>query len=138
MSVGQNGVFSCGNALHVSDLVDYVSDTGDKAGAAAARYALTGACGQNRRRLVPFRAGQGVRYVVPQYIDPDSPEEPLIFFRSSESLEDVRVRITSGSEIVLEKAYPVLRPPEMERIRAELPETADEFTLSVDRKGAPR
>lgn len=32
------GVFSCGNALHVNDLVDYVSQSGDIAGKFAAKY----------------------------------------------------------------------------------------------------
>lgn len=32
------GLFSCGNAHHVYDLVDYVSDSGELAGAAASRY----------------------------------------------------------------------------------------------------
>ena len=34
------GTFSCGNALHVNDLVDYVSESGELAGAAAAKYAF--------------------------------------------------------------------------------------------------
>lgn len=33
-----DGVFSCGNALHVNDLVDYVSESGELAGRAAAAY----------------------------------------------------------------------------------------------------
>ena len=32
------GVFSCGNALHVNDLVDYVSLSGEQAGKSAAEY----------------------------------------------------------------------------------------------------
>ena len=37
-----SGVFCCGNALYVHDLVDYVSETGEAAGRGAARYALRG------------------------------------------------------------------------------------------------
>ena len=33
----QPGIFSCGNALHVNDLVDYVSESGELAGKAAAK-----------------------------------------------------------------------------------------------------
>ncbi len=36
---GVPGVFSCGNALHIFNLVDFVSESGEKAGAAAAEYA---------------------------------------------------------------------------------------------------
>lgn len=47
-SVDQNyqttmpGVFSCGNVLHIHDLVDFVSEEGEGAGAAAARFVLAG------------------------------------------------------------------------------------------------
>ena len=41
------GVFSCGNALHVNDLVDYVSESGELAGTAAAKYAFEASCGGN-------------------------------------------------------------------------------------------
>ena len=34
------GVFACGNVLHVHDLVDFVSEEADRAGACAARYIL--------------------------------------------------------------------------------------------------
>ncbi|WP_418668486.1 NAD(P)/FAD-dependent oxidoreductase, partial [Allofournierella sp.] len=42
------GVFACGNALHVNDLVDYVSESGEGAGAAAAEYALAKAAAPRR------------------------------------------------------------------------------------------
>ena len=38
LQTGIPGVFACGNALHVHDLVDYVTIEGEKAGAAAARH----------------------------------------------------------------------------------------------------
>lgn len=37
-----SGVFSCGNSLHVFDLVDYVSDSGELAGKRAAQLAVKG------------------------------------------------------------------------------------------------
>ena len=87
------GVFACGNALHIHDLVDFVSDEGDQAGRNAALHALRGRGsgawerGTSGREaqdwsgcpdqdspkraaqdasIIPTRAGRGVRYVVPQ------------------------------------------------------------------------
>ncbi len=68
------GIFSCGNALHVHDLVDHVSAEGERAGAEAASYAQDGRVGFMAReglrpQSVPVEPGQNVRYVVPNCID---------------------------------------------------------------------
>ena len=66
------GVFACGNALHVHDLVDHASQEGERAGAAAATYAKhEGAPSAG----IPVMAGEGVRYVVPQTVDAATPPE---------------------------------------------------------------
>ena len=54
---------ACGNALHVHDLVDYVSQEGKKAGHAAADYVLQK--GIEAERVVNV-TGDGVSYMVPQ------------------------------------------------------------------------
>jgi hypothetical protein len=59
------GIFSAGNALQVHDLVDYVSLEAEKAGLSATEYAHTGKLPEANIRVSP---GQGIRYVVPQYI----------------------------------------------------------------------
>lgn len=136
MSTEVEGLFSCGNALHVSDLVDYVSETGITAGGAAADYALK-ADSEARRRFVPLRAGDNVRYVVPQWIDPAGPEKVLAFFRSSRTIENARVTLTAAGRVLLERTYPVLRPPEMERLQIELPKDlpAEGLVLSITARG---
>jgi len=76
-----SGIFACGNALHVHDLVDHVSAEGERAGAAASEYARRAADGassgldaevlSSRFDDAGFTAIQpvdGVRYVVPQKI----------------------------------------------------------------------
>jgi len=107
------GVFSCGNALHVNDLVDYVSESGETAGRGAARYAKAQ---EHPGRGVPLNAGSGVLYVVPQSIHPDAGEVTL-YFRSRELLDKsvLRIRAADGT-VIYEKKYPFLRPPEMERL----------------------
>ncbi|MBN2051507.1 MAG: FAD-dependent oxidoreductase [Spirochaetales bacterium] len=128
MSTALAGLFSCGNALHVSDLVDYVSETGHSAGEAAAVYAL-GKSTKPSRKLVPLRPGNNVRYTVPQYVDVSLPGTVTLFFRSSRTLEHARATLSSGETTVLKKTFPVLRPPEMERLEFQVPENGLEDAL---------
>ena len=58
-----NGIFACGNALHVHDLVDYVSEEAKKAGKSAANYVLKK---MNNNETFTNTLGDGVSYVVPQ------------------------------------------------------------------------
>lgn len=105
------GVFSCGNALHVNDLVDYVSESGEQAGRAAAEYSL------KKRSIVPVKAGGNLLYIVPQSIDLEGDNsETVVYFRSREELNSCKLIIKSGEKIIAEKKYPFLRPPEMERL----------------------
>lgn len=60
----KEGIFACGNALHVHDLVDYVSEEGRKAGKAAAEYVLYGKKEGEKERSVLHT---GISYMIPQY-----------------------------------------------------------------------
>lgn len=92
------GLFACGNALHIHDLVDFVSDEGDHAGASAARRALrrsvtphaTPPAATSREGSAPTRAGAGVRYIVPQYVHPQTSRVTLRF-RTSASFENASI-----------------------------------------------
>jgi NADPH-dependent 2,4-dienoyl-CoA reductase/sulfur reductase-like enzyme len=115
------GLFVCGNALHVNDLVDYVTESGEAAGGAAAEYAACESAiaqeSHNARRLVPVEAGPGFLYAVPQVIDLSRKEPAAIYFRSKATLRlGGRVALTAGGALLLERRYAALRPPEMERI----------------------
>lgn len=59
-------MFACGNVLHVHDLVDFVSKEAAQAGESAARY-LAGAA---RGETIRLEGQNGVRYTVPQLLDP--------------------------------------------------------------------
>lgn len=109
------GIFSCGNALHVNDLVDYVSESGEIAGESAAEYALSE--DRHERKIVPVEAGEKLLYIVPQNIDiNDDNKETIVYFRSREILDKSTFRITVDGETVFKKNYPFLRPPEMEKV----------------------
>lgn len=107
------GIFSCGNALHVNDLVDYVSESGEKAGLAAAKYAVSYDTTPN---YVLVSKSDDFAYVVPSRIAADTDEEVSFFFRTKSTRGNTIVRIYSGDELFFSKKYSGLRPPEMEKI----------------------
>ena len=67
METSAPGVFACGNVVHVHDLVDFVTAESQRAGAAAARYALGQA---SDGPAVEITNGEGVGYTVPQKVRP--------------------------------------------------------------------
>lgn len=107
----QDGIFVCGNALHVNDLVDYVSESGEGAGVAAAS-------GDNRpRRLADIIADRSLLYIVPQRINLNAPcEKVVVFFRSKEDMAKSVLSVTVDGQEIFSKKYSSLRPPEMERV----------------------
>ena len=106
-----DGVYSCGNALHVNDLVDYVSESGESAGRAAAHYK------KGERRLAEISVSDDFLYAVPERLDLCAPlDKTVMFFRSREILENAEVAVSVGGEEIYRKKYRHLRPPEMERI----------------------
>lgn len=106
-----DGIFSCGNALHVNDLVDYVSESGEIAGENAAKYAKAD------RKEIPIKAGSRLLYAVPQKLDLNSNnQKTVLYFRSRDILDSCIFKITVDGKTVFSKKYPFLRPPEMEKL----------------------
>lgn len=114
----KEGIFSCGNALHVNDLVDYVTESGELAGCSAAQYSRK----KQKRVLVPVNiSNEHFMYVVPQNIDIISENKKITFyFRSREVKDNATVSITSNGNILYEKKYMYLKPPEMEKVEIDL------------------
>jgi thioredoxin reductase len=112
------GVFSCGNALHVNDLVDYVSESGQIAGENAVEYVK----GTNARKYLDVKmVSDDFLYVVPQHININSTNKRAVFyFRSREVRENMRVIIKSENNILFSKRFVRLKPPEMERVCLDL------------------
>lgn len=106
-----DGVFSCGNALHVNDLVDYVSESGEIAGENAAKYV------KRERREIQINATNALLYAVPERLDLNADNsETIIYFRSREILDKCTFTITADGNEIFRKKYPFLRPPEMEKL----------------------
>ncbi|MEN6419466.1 MAG: FAD-dependent oxidoreductase [Clostridiaceae bacterium] len=110
-----NGVFACGNALHVNDLVDYVSESGETAGRAAAAYANEHL--SETRDLCSVSCDETLLYVVPQKLKREAVEpERTFFFRSARDMDNAVLTVIKGETVLLTKKYAHLRPPEMERL----------------------
>ncbi|MDL2214069.1 NAD(P)/FAD-dependent oxidoreductase [Clostridia bacterium OttesenSCG-928-O13] len=105
-----DGVFSCGNALHVNDLVDYVSEGAAAAGRKAANYA------PGPRHLAMLEPSEDFLYVAPQAVDVLRLEEdPVFYFRTRAERGKTTVRVLENGREIFSKTYKQLRPPEMER-----------------------
>jgi NADPH-dependent 2,4-dienoyl-CoA reductase/sulfur reductase-like enzyme len=108
------GIFSAGNVVHVYDLVDWVTEAGLLAGRAAARYAQNQNAGQ--QKTIPVHAGENVRYVVPNTIQPNHLAEGDIRLqmRVSKPIEEpVWVEARAGENLITRKGEPYARPGEM-------------------------
>ena len=111
------GVFACGNVLHVHDLVDFVSEEAGAAGKNAARYVKDGSrSGEGRE--IELRAVDGVRYTVPCTIHPDRMEDTqIVRFRVGNVYKNCYIGVYFDDEQVMHRKRPVMAPGEMEEIK---------------------
>jgi sarcosine oxidase subunit alpha len=109
------GIFSCGNVLHVHDLVDYVTMESYNAGKNAAEY-VKGKCFNNNG--IEVVAVQGVRYTVPKYINPSNVESPVeLRFRVGDVYKDSFVSVYFDDEREMHLKKRILAPGEMETVK---------------------
>lgn len=110
-----DGVFACGNVLHVHDLVDYVSQEATTAGKNAALYIQNGAAADVKTlEIVPEG---GVRYTVPKYIRPTEMEDNLtVRFRVGDVYKNCAIATYFDDEQISERKRPVMAPGEMEQV----------------------
>ena len=107
------GVFACGNVLHVHDLVDYVSEEAEIAGAGAAAF-LRGEQPAKLAQSIGLVTGEGVRYTVPQRIT--SSGSVSVFFRVCDVYRNAYITVKDGDRVVYHRKKPHLAPGEMERV----------------------
>jgi NADPH-dependent 2,4-dienoyl-CoA reductase/sulfur reductase-like enzyme len=115
------GIFCCGNALQVNDLVDYVSESGETAGKAAAKRALEGGGETPGGNYAEFDADENFLCMTPHRLDLSwVEEETVLFFRTREERGRTLVRIRAGETELFSGRYNRLKPPEMERVTLRL------------------
>ena len=111
------GIFACGNVLHVHDLVDYVSEEAEIAGKSAAAYIA----GENAEKVdVALHTDGKIRYTVPQRIT--QKKAVTVFFRVADVYRNVTVKVKDGDNVVYSRKKPKVAPGEMESITLK-PET---------------
>lgn len=114
------GIFSCGNALHVHDLVDFVSEEASRAGENASRYIRSGRGGEKSCRRIRVVVGGGVRYTVPSSIDADGPNEAVhIRFRVNNVYKGCSIQVRLDDRVIFTKRRRIMVPSEMEDIALE-------------------
>lgn len=105
------GIFACGNVLHVHDLVDFVSEEAEVAGKSAAAYIL----GKTEKKLhIPLSTDGRVRYTVPQVITAE--KDVTVYFRVADVYKGVTLKVLDGERVVAQKKKARMAPGEMESI----------------------
>ena len=116
LETSMEGVFACGNVLHVHDLVDFVSEEATMAGKNAVKY-INGETAADAAKIdiIPT---DGVRYTVPKYIRPENMADSLtVRFRVGGVYKNCYISTYFDDERVMKRKRPVVAPGEMEEIK---------------------
>jgi NADPH-dependent 2,4-dienoyl-CoA reductase/sulfur reductase-like enzyme len=121
------GVFACGNVLHVHDVVDFVTLEAERAGKSAAEYIL----GNSRKvKRISVEAGNEIRYVLPQSIRCGVDLELSI--RVTCPREDVVIGFFDGGTLVKTEKLRKVHPAQMVKIRLKGSETSGINSLKAE------
>ena len=126
-----DGIFACGNVLHVHDLVDFVSDEGEIAGQAVYEY-LYGV--QKKAKQIKIHTDGKIRYTVPQLID--QVKDTKVYFRVANVYKNVKISVYDGEKLILSKNKVKVAPGEMENVSlsADLLKDANDLTFKLEEK----
>lgn len=106
----QEGIFACGNVLHVHDIVDYVTRESREAGRNAAHYLLDGAFAHT---TLETKAGDGIAYVLPSTIDTEDTTGASLSFRPTKKFTQAELVLSSGDTVLARFPRRVLVPSQM-------------------------
>ena len=114
METNIDGIFACGNVVHVHDLVDFVSEEAKRAGKAVAKYLNNSL---EKKTYTNIKNGSGINYTVPQKISVNDIDDKLtIFMRVNNVYKDMIIKVMSGDNIIQSLKRKHLAPAEMERV----------------------
>jgi NADPH-dependent 2,4-dienoyl-CoA reductase/sulfur reductase-like enzyme len=116
LMTGVEGIFACGNVLHVHDLVDFVSEESRRCGERVAAF-LRGGAGERAAAASAgqkVRAGANVRYVVPNAWQPG--RENVLFFRPMVVKNDALMEVSIDGTVLRTRKLPHVQPSEMIRL----------------------
>ena len=128
-----DGIFACGNVLHVHDLVDFVTEESRKAGQAVVKYLNKELV--ESPKIIKITPGDGIGYVVPQFINPLNVDKKVeLFLRVKKEYKNVLFNVTSNGALIKSQKKRHLAPAEMEQIKINLSEfdtIKDSLVISV-------
>ena len=107
------GIFACGNVLHVHDLVDFVSSEAEIAADGAVNYILE--LEKKSDKTLEISTDGRVRYTVPQRIVGEGDVD--VYFRVADVYRDAAIVVSDGDRVLLRKKKMKLAPGEMECVR---------------------
>lgn len=107
-------VYACGNALHVHDIVDFVSQEASEAGYYAAMDILKQQRGNRAHETI---TKQGVGYVLPQVLSDEICHDITLSFRCSKPMKACKIIIQDEEHVIKTITKRYLLPAEMERIK---------------------
>ena len=114
METSAEGIFACGNVVHVHDLVDFVSAEARKAGAAAARYIKNEVKDGEYKEIIN---GKGITYTVPQKFRAENIDKALeIFMRVNNIYKNVKLEVKDEEKVLMSLNKQHLAPGEMEKV----------------------
>lgn len=123
------GIFTCGNCLHVHDLVDFVSQEGTAAGKSAAEYIVNNKEDNDR---IPVTAGGLMGYVVPNFVT-KSADELNFKFRVRKPTDKAFLYIKQGDRLLKKQVLTLLLPSIMVEGKVKLENLSDEpIEMRVD------
>lgn len=127
------GIFACGNVVHVHDLVDFVTEEGQRAGLAAARFCLSG---RQDGQCLPITTGPDITYSVPQRTHTAADAPVSVSFRVRRIFGASRILVSdeTGRTLVSFRRSR-MAPGEMEKIQLKpeiLRQAAGELRISVE------
>ena len=125
------GIFSTGNVLHVHDLVDFVSEESERAGASAAKYIL-GKRGKTINQIEVTHT-QNIAYVIPSIINARSDKEDIIFsFRVKKNIKKAQISFKNHAKTLYSSVKTNLMPAEMIKIKVRELELNGYDKLSIE------
>lgn len=121
--VGENlmtnieGVFACGNVLHVHDLVDHVTMESNIAGKKAAEY-ITKVKNIDNSKKIKLIPSDGISYVVPDHINLSTlSDDVTVRFRVNNVFQKAYINVSFNDQLAIHRKKPFLAPGEMQEIK---------------------
>jgi NADPH-dependent 2,4-dienoyl-CoA reductase/sulfur reductase-like enzyme len=109
MHTTEDGIFACGNVVHVHDIVDDVTHAAETAGKSAAQYIQQGI---SHTKTILIQPGNNVSYIIPHHLRGDKQEIP-IYLRVNKVIHNPHIQITADNDLIAEKKVRIVKPPEM-------------------------